>query len=188
MDFLQELNKIKTALPEGTDTSAIDALGAALQPYQGLDPAKAREAIAAQQTRAADTAQLQQVQAERDQYKTDLQQFKDGNLQLSKELAATRGLNTAGVRPNYEGLLLSQVTGSLEVGEDGKVAAPEGLWDGLKTKYPDMFFAEDGAGTGAASGGTGADETPRAVKATNGLVTGVDPDEVLSGKVKVEMG
>lgn len=186
MDFLKALNQIKTALPEGADTTQIDALQQALQPYQGLDPVAAREAIANQATRAASDAQYQAVQAERDRLQADLQQYQQGNAQLSKELAATRGLTAAGVRPQYEELLLPKITGSLELAEDGTVKAPDGLWDGLKTKYPDMFHAEDGAGTGATGGETAADTSPRTVQATNGMVTGLDPADVLNGKVSIQ--
>ncbi|MEA5447987.1 hypothetical protein VB780_05360 [Leptolyngbya sp. CCNP1308] len=187
MDFLKALNQIKTALPEGADTSQIDALSTALQPYQGLDPVAAREAIANQATRAASDAQYQQLQTERDNYQAQLKQFQDGNAQLSKELAATRGLAAAGVRPQYEELLLPRVTGSIELAEDGTPQTPEGFWDGLKTKYPDMFHAEDGAGTGAAPGATTADDSPRTVQATNGMVTGLDPSDVLNGSIALKL-
>lgn len=179
MDFLKALSDIKAALPEGTDTTQLDSLRSQLEPYQGLDPVAAREAIASK-------SQLQQVLTERDDFKAQLQQFQAGNAQLSKELAATRGLTAAGVRPQYEDLLLPKVTGSLEVGEDGTAKAPEGFWDGLKTQYPDMFHAEDAAGTGAAPGAT-ADDSPRTVQASNGLVSGVDPSDVLNGSVTVQL-
>lgn len=186
MDFLKALNQLKAGLPEGTDTTQIDAMQQALQPYQGLDPVAAREAIANQATRAATDSQFQAVQAERDRLQADLQQYQNGNAQLSKELAATRGLTAAGVRPQYEELLLPRVTGSLELNDDGTAKAPEGFWDGLKTKYPDMFHAEDAAGTGAAAGETAAADTTRTVQATDGLVTGLDPADVLNGKVSIQ--
>lgn len=187
MDFLKALNQIKTALPEGADTTQIDALQQALQPYQGLDPVAAREAIAAQAQRSNADAQYQAAAKERDDYKAQLEQFQQGNAQLSKELAATRGLTAAGVRPQYEDLLLPKVTSSLELAEDGTPKAPENFWDGLKTQYPDMFHAEDGAGTGAAPGATAADDSPRSVQASNGLVTGINPEDVLTGKVSVQL-
>ncbi|MBE9157893.1 hypothetical protein IQ265_13815 [Nodosilinea sp. LEGE 06152] len=186
MDFLQALNKLKTSLPEGTDTTQLDALQQALQPYQGLDPVAARAAIDAQNQRSATDAQLKQTQTERDDFKTQLQQMQAGNAQLSKELAATRGLTAAGVRPQYEELLLGKVTSSIELAEDGTPKTPEGFWDGLKTKYPDMFHAEDGAGTGATPGDTAADTSPRTVQATNGIVSGVNPTDVLNGSVTVQ--
>jgi hypothetical protein len=187
VDFLKALSDLKNGLPEGTDTSQIDAIRQAFEPYQGLDPVVTREAIASKASRTATDAQMQALQAERDRFQADLTQYQNTNAQLSKELAATRGLTKAGVRPEYEELLLSKATGSLELGEDGAATAPEGFWDGLKTQYPAMFFAEDGAGTGAAPGASAADDSPRAVKATNGLVTGLDPDEVLNGKVTVQL-
>jgi hypothetical protein len=187
MDFLKALNQFKTTLPEGTDTTALDQLGQALQPYQGLDPVAAREAIANQATRAATDSQFQQLQTERDRLQADLTQIQNGNAQLSKELAATRGLTAAGVRPQYEELLLPRVTGSIELAEDGTPKTPEGFWDGLKTKYPDMFHAEDAAGTGAAGGESSTEDQPRAVQAENGLVSGLNPDDVLNGKVSLKL-
>lgn len=187
MDFQKALNDLKAKLPEGTDTSQLDAMSQALQPYQGLDPVAAREAIANQATRAASDAQLKQLQTERDDFQAQLKQYQQGNAQLSKELAATRGLTAAGVRPQYEELLLPRVTGSIELAEDGTPKTPDGFWDGLKTKYPDMFHAEDGAGTGATGGETATDTSPRTVQATNGLVTGVNPADVLNGSVAVQL-
>jgi hypothetical protein len=70
----------------------------------------------------------------------------------------------------------------LEVKEDGKVTAPDGFMDGLKGKFPAMFFADDAAG-GGTPGGDGTTPAPTSVSAVNGVVSGVNPADVLAGKV-----
>lgn len=185
MDFKAELAKIKSALPEDQQQAIapqLDSFAQALQPYAGLDPQAARDAIAAQANRAAIDGQLQQVVSERDDFKTQLAQAQAAALDARKEAQAVRGLTAAGVRPEYEDLLLPNVLTGMESKDDGTIAPKDGLWDGLKTKYPAMFFADDAAGTGTTTTES-TTQAPAAVPVSNGIISGADPSAVLAGGV-----
>jgi len=185
MDFAKALAKLKSTLPEDQQTAIadqLDALGQALQPYAGLDPQIAKAAIEAQASRGAIDSQLQTTAAERDNWKAQAEQLQTVATTALKETQAVRGLTAAGVRPEYESLLLPTVLTGLEVKEDGKVTAPDGFMDGLKGKFPAMFFADDAAG-GGTPGGSDTTPAPTSVSAVNGVVSGVNPADVLAGKV-----
>ena len=189
MDIAKVIANIKQALPEGVDSAVLgqlDTLEQTVKPYEGLDPQAARDAIAAMQTRAANDQQIQSVTAQRDEALATAQTAQDQALTAQKELHAVRGLVGAQVRPEYESLLLPTVLTALEVGQDGAIAPKEGLWEDLKVKYPAMFYAEDGGGTGTdtGEGSTGTKGTP--VPVTNGIISGVDPGAVLTGGVLVQ--
>jgi hypothetical protein len=184
MDFKKALKALRNELPEDASGAAaqLDALEQTLSAFDGLDPQAAREAIAAQANRAAADAQTQAIAAERDTFKAQLTEMQQTALDAKKEVQAVRGLVSAGVRPEYETLLLPAVLNGLEVKEGGAIAVPDGLWDGLKQKYPAMFHAADAAGTGTTTGETSA-PAPAAVPVSNGVISGVNPADVLSGGV-----
>lgn len=169
--------------------TTLDTLGSAIAPFDGLDPQSAKDAIATLATRQQSDSQLQSLTTERDSLTSQLQQEQQHNTDLRKQLAAVRGLAGAGVRSQYEDLLLPQITAAMTL--DGEQAAlPENYWAGLKSKYPDMFHAEDGAGTGgAAAGGTAPAASPTQVTVgSDRIISGVSPGDVLTGKVAIAEG
>lgn len=183
-NFAKVLRSLRAAAPaEAEDLlTQLDVLETELTPYIDIDPDQARAAIAAQQTRAASDAQLQAAIAERDGFKTQLTELQAEAVAARKETAAVRGLVSAGVRPDYEALLLPTVLTGFEVAEDGAIAPKAGLWEDLKVKYPAMFHADDAAGTGTTTTEAAA-STPAPVAVTNGVISGVDPGAVLAGGV-----
>lgn len=185
VDFKKALANLQKALPEEQQQAIadqLDALAQALTPYEGIDPQVARDAIAAQATRQASDQQLQAVASERDTLRDQLSQLQQTALNASKEVHAIRGLVAAGVRPEYEDLLLPRVLNGLEVQDGGAIASPDGLWESLKAQYPAMFHAEDAAGAGTSMGESAA-PAPTSVSVSGGVVSGVDPAAVLSGDV-----
>ncbi|MEA5465270.1 hypothetical protein [Leptothoe sp. PORK10 BA2] len=195
MDFIAQLKQLRSQLgdAEGLDTAVLATFDQAItqaELYQGIDPQAARTAIQQLEQRQQQDGQLQTMAGERDQLATQLADMRSQLVNSQKQFTALKGLGSAGIRPEYEELLLPQVTGSLELAENGEVEIPDGLYDGLKQKYPAMFFGEDAAGTGGAAGGgtNTTEEQPQQVTAKDGIVTGVNPDDVLSGKVNVSMG
>lgn len=194
MGIKETLNQLRSQLGsvEGLDTTVLTQFDQAIQQaelYDGIDPQAARTAISQLNQRQSQDNQLQTVTGERDSLQTQLSDTQNQLLTSRKEFAALKGLHAAGVRPEYQDLILPQVTGALEIAEDGQISTPENLYTGLKTQYAAMFYAEDGAGTGGA--GTeddSAEESPTQVTATDGVVSGVNPDDVMSGKVSVTLG
>lgn len=187
-DFKKMLAQLKTTLPEDQQqaiAAQIDALDAATAPYADIDAQAALTAIAAQSNRAAQDSLLQTVTTERDDFKTQLTLAQAEALDAKKEAQAIRGLGAAGVRPEYEALLLPTALTGLEVGADGAIAPKEGLWEDLKGKYPAMFYADDAAGTGTSTGEESAGDVATPVSVVNGVISGVEPSAVLAGGVKV---
>lgn len=170
----------KVSAVEGLDSSVLadfDQLSTQAGLYDGIDPEVARSAI---EQLDAGVGLADANKALKTQVETLMSQVQT----TQKEMAGLRGLTTAGVKPEYEGLLSSQVVGQMTVGPDGAIQIPDGLWDTYKAKYPEMFYAEDAAGTGGTGGEPGEDK-PHQVTATGGVVSGLDPDSVLSGKVAI---
>lgn len=194
MDFIAQLKQLRSQVGnvEGLDTTVLTQFDQAItqaELYQGIDPQAARTAIQQLEQRQTQDNQLQTVAGERDQLQTTVGDLQGQLTDSRKQFTALKGLSAAGIRPEYEELLLPQVTSGLELAENGEIKTPDGLYDGFKQKYPAMFFAEDGAGTGGAAGdGNGSTEETQQVTANGGVVSGVNPDDVLSGKVKVSMG
>ncbi len=157
--------------------------------YDGIDPEAARTAIQQLDQYQTQTNQLQTVTDERDQLTTQLTDVSSQLVTSQKQFTALRGLIAAQLRPEYEDLLLPQVTNSLDLGDNGEITAPDGLYDGLKTKYPAMFFGNDAAGTGGSAGdGNSPEATPKQLTAKDGIVSGVNPDDVINGSVRVSLG
>jgi hypothetical protein len=166
----------------------IDGLIDKLETFAGVDISRAAEAIAQAGDAPQLAKQLSALTAERDAIALSLEKSTTLALNTSRELAAVRQLGAAGIRPDYEDLLLPKVAGALTLGEDGSVVVPDGLMDGLKGKYAAMFHAADAAGTGGDLGdgqtSGGAAQTTQ-VSVEGGVVSGVSPDDVLSGKVTI---
>lgn len=187
-DFKSMLNQLRSALPEEQQqaiAAQIAALDAATAPYADIDAQAALAAIAAQSNRTAQDSLLQTVTTERDTFQTQLAEAQTTALNAQKETHAVRGLVSAGVRPEYEELLRPTVLTGLEVGADGVIAPKEGLWDGLKSKYPAMFYADDAAGTGTSTGESSTGDVAAPVAVVNGIISGVEPSAVLAGGVTV---
>jgi hypothetical protein len=175
---------------EGVAKSVFDGFDTAidqLETFAGVDISRAAEAIAQAGDAPQLAKQLSALTAERDAIAAQLTDSTTLALNTSRELAAVRQLGAAGIRPDYEDLLLPKVAGALQVGDDGTVTVPEGLIDGLKTQYAAMFHAADAAGTGGDLGdgqtSGGAAQATQVSVGDGGVVSGVSPDDLLSGKV-----
>lgn len=177
---------------EGVAKNVFDGIDSAidqLETFAGVDISRAQEAIASAGDAPQLAKQLSTLTAERDVIAAQLESSTTLALNTSRELAAVRTLNAAGIRPDYEDLLLPKVASQLQVGADGAVTTPDGLVDGLKAKYSAMFHAADAAGTGGDLGdgqtSGGAAATTQVSVGDGGVVSGVSPDDVLSGKVTI---
>jgi hypothetical protein len=116
---------------------------------------------------------------------------------IQQELNTTRIESAAGnvlaqIMPEYRDLFRSSVHSQLQVDDKGQVVAGDGrsldqIATDLKTRYPTMFIADvapTGAGVTASNGG--ATPPPAVVTTTNGIITGVNPDDVIQGKVQIQ--
>ncbi|MFG6094109.1 hypothetical protein SPB21_02615 [Leptothoe sp. ISB3NOV94-8A] len=190
-ETLTQLRSQLGAIPT-VDTEILSSFDQAITQadlYDGIDPEAARTALQQLDQYQTQADQLQTLTDERDQLTTQLADTKTQLVTSQKQFTALRGLTSAQLRPEYEELLLPQVANSLDVGENGDITAPEGFYDGLKTKYPAMFFGDDAAGTGGSAGeGNSTEETPKQLTAKDGIVSGVNPDDVISGSVRVSLG
>ncbi|NEQ29638.1 MAG: hypothetical protein F6K04_01355 [Leptolyngbya sp. SIO4C5] len=175
-------------------SSALEQLGQleqALQPYEGLDPQAARDALQQAERFNGVNNQLSTLQTERDQLQQQVGKLGDRAQQAELQLDVYRGLNSAGLRPEFEELVLPFAQRSLSRDEQGNLIAGDRsageFFGGLKERFPQAFHAEgDAAGTGgAAAGGQPAEQGPTRVQAQNGIVSGVDPNDVLTGKVQI---
>lgn len=136
------------------------------QQYEGIDPAAARQA-------------LERLPS------------------LEQQLNTTRIDSAAGnvlsqIVPEYRDLFRPSISSQLQVNDQGQVVGGDGRSLGqiatdLKTRFPNMFIADQvatGAGVTASSGG--AVTPPSVVTATNGVIAGVNPDDVIQGRVQIE--
>jgi hypothetical protein len=164
MDLNKLLTELKGALPEDSPALAhVAKLTEAITPYQGIDPNQARAALEAMKNRGDVDKQLNSIVEERDSFKSAADAYQSEALQARRELMAVRGLVKAGVRPEYEDLLLPKVSTLAQV-KDGNVTIEDAVWSDLKTRYPAMFFAEDAQGTGASDSETGQTKTETSYK------------------------
>lgn len=189
MTLLPLIDAISAQLPDDSPLlPAIAALKTAATPYADIDPEQAKSAILAAKNRQAIDEQLQTLGTERDTLRTQADTLQANLVNSQRELAAVRGLVKAGVRPEYEDLLLPKAANSLELA-DGQVTAPEGLWDSLKQTYPAMFFADDAGGTGGTGGDSGIteDSTPVVVAVDSRGIFSAPTDDILGGKVTVSL-
>ncbi|NJN89515.1 MAG: hypothetical protein HC878_03485 [Leptolyngbyaceae cyanobacterium SL_5_14] len=165
----------------------------------GDDLAGLRSALQAERARAN---QLQgQVQQLTQQYEgidpTAARQALERLPSLEQQLNTTRIESAAGnvlsqIVPEYRDLFRSSISSQLQVNDQGQVLGGDGrsldqISSDLKTRFPNMFIADaapTGAGVTASNGG--ATPPPSVVTATNGVITGVNPDDVIGGKVQIQ--
>ncbi len=161
-----------------------------LKQYEGIDPEQANR------DRQSLSDQLANTQRQFNEYKqATTQQIEaltaDFNTQLNQKDVAfnfSSALGSAGVLPEYRDRF-GDVAGSLKF-EHGKLLNADGSefnTSSLREKYPAMFAA---VGDGAGSGATGSTTAPttqgtKTVKAENGVITGVDPADMIGGKVVI---
>jgi TolA-binding protein len=211
MDLSKYIRDLKKALPKDAVLSddALERLNALqqavidqFQPYQGLDPQAARDALAALANQPQLQDQLDTLTSERDDFRSQLENLQEeikterdttrsqmDQLQTlaqdyQKQLHAVRGLVHSGIRPEYEDLLLPKATSALQF-KDGTIVEPDGLWSDLKTKYPAMFFSKDAAGAGTTGEASVSRETTATYSPDDGIVKGINPVDVLNGKVSI---
>ena len=191
--MFNEIKGLKAALngaenvPDSV-TDAIAALEAAAQPYTQIDPDQYQSAMQQLQQRNQQDADLQTARQRASDFETQLTDSQTTIQVLKAQNAAIRGLMTAGVRPEYEDLLLPKVTDAVSF-TDEKPGFKDGYWDALKQQYPAMFFAEDGAGTGDSSDSSGdGAKQPQTVSAKGGIIQGIDPSAVANGEVVLTAG
>lgn len=190
MNLSQRLARLRTRLEaiEGTSEvlSEIDDFAEQVKPYDGLDPKGAREAIAKlpELTRLQQT--LSQTATERDQFKTQAEKLGESTQDLRTQVVVARGLGSLGVLPEYQELVEPAVRSLVQVGEDGTPSLPDGFGSTLRDKYPAMFAPlTDGAGSGTGEGQPARTEGPRQVAPKGGVIKGVNPADVLSGRVAI---
>ncbi|MEL7314638.1 MAG: hypothetical protein AAFN08_06765 [Cyanobacteria bacterium J06559_3] len=170
---------------------ALHGLANEVNAYQDIDPIAARNALQQSEQLGTINNQLSTVATERDRLQTENTQLSDRASQAELQLDTYRGLSQAGLRPEYEDLVLPFAQRSLSKNDEGKLVAGDQAADeffgSLKQRFPDAFHAEsDAAGTGGvADGGQPPATGPQTVQATNGVVTGVDPKAVMSGDVQL---
>jgi hypothetical protein len=166
----------------------VDSLISAAAQFDDLDPVAAKNAIGELPQLQS---QLQELQGKAGQVDTLTGQINDltqGSQQLHRELIAARTVSSAGILPEFRDLLEPTIAAAAVAGADGKYALPDDFLGGLKERYPSAFAAEEGAGTGGAGQSGQAPETTssRTVKVGDDrVISGVDPDEVLNGSVKL---
>lgn len=166
----------------------IDRLKGDLAKFDGINPTEV------QRQSQTLTEQLAATRQELNQLKqTSTQTIADLQTQLTQKdvgMQFNNALSQAGVLPQYRNLL-DNVAGSLKL-ENGKLVSQDGKpFDAasLRTQYPAMFAPEaDASGNGASgsSGNSGSSES-KAVNSTNGVVSGVDPADVLAGTVSIAL-
>jgi hypothetical protein len=192
--LLQLINGLKTKLDgiEGaTDAlSQVDELLNVAGDYDSLDPNAARTAIAQVETLQTQVNELKPKADKHDELVGQVETLTTGKQQAQRDLLAARTVSSAGVLPEFRDLIEPQIAVAAVPNDKGEFGLPEKFIDGLKGKYPSAFAAADAGGTGGAgNGGQGSDTSttqPQTVKAQSGVVSGVNPEDVMSGKVKIE--
>lgn len=190
MTLTQQLNRLKANIQalEGDHTDLLALLNPAIDtaaPYDGLDATAAREALAAMPDYDETKKALTRAATERDNFQSQFTEQSKANGQLQRQLVATRGLFEIGVLPEYEKLMQPAVMDMLVDGDDGP-ALPENFAATLREKYPATIApTHDAAGSGSGGGnGTGGDGTQQptvVTRSTSGVITGVNPQDVLNG-------
>ncbi|MGB3495304.1 MAG: hypothetical protein WBA57_21415 [Elainellaceae cyanobacterium] len=131
------------------------------------------ELTTAQNTLTETQGNLGSLQTERDDLKIDLA--------LSNELRD--------VDPSKRDLLWNTARSQVAL-SDGEVKAGDRplteFVSGLRSQYPDMFFAPNvPTGTGAAASTPQSAPAVSTVDAPGGIITGVNPGDIIAGKVRV---
>jgi hypothetical protein len=170
----------------------IAELEAITRKFEGIDPetVNSDRKTLSQQLQVKET-QLQKREQEFQKLQQQLEQLKsDHEKQISQKEAQfqfSRELSQVGVLPEYSDRF-SDVVPNLEF-KEGKFFQGDTEFKvaSLKEKYPAMFLASVPSGSGA-TGSTGQPGTSlKSFQAKDGIVSGVDPDDVLSGKVKISV-
>lgn len=179
---------------EGADTALktqLHELANEVNAVQDIDPVAARTALQQSEQLGALNTQLSTANTQVEQLNTQVQELGDRASQAELQLDTYRGLSQAGLRPEYEDLVLPFAQRSLARNDQGELVAGEqsanDFFGSLKQRFPEAFHAEeDAAGTGGvANGGQPPATGPQTVQANNGVVSGVDPNKVLSGDVQI---
>jgi|GEM_PF-4842927 len=168
----------------------VDELIETAKQFDGLDPQGVRQSLQQLEQLRTDNASLNALSTERDTLQQQLQQSNQTEQDLRTELMAVRAMGNAGVNPDYEELLTPVVKSAVVLSSDGKASLPDGFFDNLKTKYAAAFFPEDAAGTGATASGEGAGATTAASVSVGSdrVISGIEPEAILSGEVQLVEG
>lgn len=212
MDLTKQLGTLRQKLSKVEGVSddlfeRLDGITEAASQYAGIDPEKAKQAFSQVEELQSRTTELSSqvetlsterdaiaterdnVLSERNSLTTDLAARDAALVDQRKELVAVRGLSQAGILGDYEDLLRPKVIAALEVGEDGTINTPDDLFTGLKDQYGAMFHATDAAGSGGQAASDPAptpDDGTTVVKPNeNGVISGVNPKDVLKGNTKI---
>jgi chromosome segregation ATPase len=133
--------------------------------------------------------QLQQVSTERDTFRAQYETSQSENTSLRVGSAFDQALTAAGVLPQYRDRFSDQMANLRW--ENGAVTTADGasLQDfaaNLRSQYPALFAAENNAsGAGVIPTGPTSAPAPRVVTPQNGIISGVSPESVLKGEVKI---
>jgi F0F1-type ATP synthase epsilon subunit len=158
------------------------------KPFDDLDPNSAREAIAKLPEIVRLQETLSQAATERDQFKAQVADLGSVAAGLARDVVVARGLGRVGVLPAYQDLIEPAIAGMVQADDQGNYSLPEDFATSLRDKYPAMFAPEsDGAGTGTSTSTSGPakDKQPTQVASQGGVITGVDPGDVMDGKVQI---
>lgn len=153
--------------------NTISTLRAELKKYEGIDPDQARTAL----------TQLPTLQ---EANRTLADQVNMGKIDSAVSQAVSGSLS------QYAPLLATNARGLLQVNDKGEVVSSDGrsvadINAQLRTQYPAMFQADvvpAGSGT-APSTGSATPPPASVVNAPNGIISGVSPDDIIKGNVKI---
>lgn len=158
------------------------------KPFNDLDPNEARTALSKLPELEQLKTTLSQTATERDQFKTQATDLGAVATNLARDVVVARGLGRVGVLPDYQDLIEPAISAMVQTDEEGNHSLPENFVTTLRDKYPAMFAPEsDGAGTGVSTSTSGpaAQQQSIQVSPQGGVITGVDPGDVMAGKVAI---
>lgn len=192
MSLLTLVNQLRDAtkgvegLPD-TVATVLDSLQEQAGTFEGLDPNAARTAMSELEQLRPQVADLQAKAQRAEELQTTVADLTDQGHAAKRLLIASRTINSAGIRPEFHDLLEPTIASAAELNPStGAFELPENYVDGLKSKYPTAFLAEDGAGTGGAANDGAQPEPPTSDYQIPGdrTITGVNPADVLEGRVQ----
>jgi hypothetical protein len=193
MSLLKLVDGLKTKLSSvaelpGDVLTELENLRDTVSDFEGIDPNSARTAISEVGRLRADYESLKPVADQVDTLTSSVNDLTTANQDLQRSLLASRTVNQAGILPEFQGLLEPVIAGAAQLNDQTKAfELPDGYLGQLQEQYPSAFMATEGAGTGGAGVGSDPDQDsqPSTVKVENGVVSGVDPSDVLAGKVQL---
>lgn len=183
---LRDATRLVENLPDAVAT-VLDSLQEQAGAYEGLDPNQARTAISELEQLRPQVADLQSKAQQAEELQSTVADLTDQGQAAKRLLIAARTMNIAGIRPEFHDLLEPTIASAAELNTTtGAFELPENYVDGLKSKYPTAFLAEDGAGTGGAAndGAQPEAESSDYQIPSDRTITGVNPSDVLDGKVQ----